>query len=339
MSIRSPLREQLHTRGASTFDDAVDIAEELDRGLWAMEKAPTAKPPAPLRVTARATNQVRIAEADRYSETDSERPQDEDFDTARLTQQDQPRPPAAGRYPDRNTGARNERPQQQGRSSFPPKPRACFNCGKTGHVQMHCPEPQKNTARWANGEEVDYGYADCDAETVYEDCEPPTILHSTFGGEWVPDTPAPRQASGKVPSAPLKERVCHSCGKKGTVRTNQPHPALNCPKGPRTRARTQKLQATAPTLTQKSSPQKPKLSPRKTRAKRAKQEEPQVHLMTGPIGWAHQPELDLSDDESYEEEDYGNVRVTRSGPEVLDPYGARVRMPTHRTPVIITPPL
>src|SRR3569623_768062 len=215
MSLRSPLRKQLHTRGASTFDDAVDIAEELDRGLWAMEKAPTAKPTAPLQVTARATNQVRIAEADRYSEADSEHPQDEDFDTARLTQQDQPRPPAAGRYPERNTGARNERPQQQGRSSFPPKPRACFNCGKTGHVQMHCPEPQKNTARWANEEEVDYGYADCDTETVYEDCEPPTIMHSTFEGEWVPDTPAPRQASGIVPSAPLKARVCHSCGKKG----------------------------------------------------------------------------------------------------------------------------
>ncbi|GAQ78304.1 hypothetical protein KFL_000110010 [Klebsormidium nitens] len=82
----NPLREQLHTRGASTFDDAVDIAEELDRGLWAMEKAPTAKPTAPLRVTARATNQVRLTEADRYSEADSERPPDEDFDTARLTQ-------------------------------------------------------------------------------------------------------------------------------------------------------------------------------------------------------------------------------------------------------------
>ncbi|GAQ93045.1 hypothetical protein KFL_012670050, partial [Klebsormidium nitens] len=304
------------------------------------EKAPTAKPMAPLRVTARATNQVRLTEADRYSEADSERPPDEDFDTAWLTQQDPPRPPPAGRYRDRNNGARNERPPQQGRSNFPPtKPRACFNCGKTGHVQMNCPEPQKNTARWANGEKVDYGYTDCDTETVYEDCEPPTILHSTFEGEWVPDTPSPRRASGTAPAAPRKERVCHSCGVKGTVRTCLPHLAPSCPNGPCTRARTKMSQPKVPPQKTKSSPQKEKMPLRQTRSKRATQEEPQVHLVTRPIVWEHQPELDLSDEESYEEEDYGNVRVTRSGPEVLDPYGARARMPAHRTPVIITPPL
>ncbi|GAQ85796.1 hypothetical protein KFL_002550030 [Klebsormidium nitens] len=169
MSLRSPLREQLHTRGAPTFEEAVDIAEELDRGLWAMEKAPVTKA-APLRITARAANQVRVAEADRVSEADSERPQDDKMETARYTQQEQPRQLAAGRYPDRNGGVRGERPPQSNRPNFPPtKPQTCFNCLKTGHVQRDCPEPQKNTARWANGEEVEYGYDDCDAETVYED--------------------------------------------------------------------------------------------------------------------------------------------------------------------------
>lgn len=83
-ALRSPLRDQLHTRGPTTFAQAVVIAEELDRGLWAkLEKAPQPTPRLTPRPAARVPNYVRTVEAESTGMTGDETPVDE-IDTAPL---------------------------------------------------------------------------------------------------------------------------------------------------------------------------------------------------------------------------------------------------------------
>jgi hypothetical protein len=53
MALNEPLRSQLHTRGASTFEDAITTAVELEKGLWAMEN---------FKVPSQERHTVRMAE-------------------------------------------------------------------------------------------------------------------------------------------------------------------------------------------------------------------------------------------------------------------------------------
>jgi hypothetical protein len=53
MALKEPLRSQLHTRGASTFENAITTAVELEKGLWAMEN---------FKVPSQERHTVRMAE-------------------------------------------------------------------------------------------------------------------------------------------------------------------------------------------------------------------------------------------------------------------------------------
>ncbi|GAQ91262.1 hypothetical protein KFL_007540010 [Klebsormidium nitens] len=270
------------------------------------------------RTPVRAPNYVRTAEA-QATDDPGDDPPEEDGDTVRFSQQGllpEPRPPrakttrktpadCATRGTDQGSHGTTNANHRVNNANSPANSASLTGTPGSNATRETCAKETTADGGARGTSPATAGTADdYEAETVYDDYESPCILHSTLDKGW--EEEKPKETPRRSPSAPPRHvapatgepprRTCYSCGRPGQPK---PHVSAACPNG-------------------------------------TPKPEPKVQMATGPLGWEHEPELDLSDDDYYEEDTCDNVRVTRGGRELLDERGARVKLPANRVPIMTT---